>query len=468
MMRLFFLVFLLLSIRVQSALAQVELRLESLPVSTPSNATFYAAGSFNNWNPASAQHKFTRVDGFWTLNLPASSGTAEYKITRGSWPTVEGSSAGGFVPNRSFTYQPNLKLKLHIAGWEDQKTGGNSTALPRVKKLDLEAPQLGLSRKIWIYVPADYDSNSKSYPVLYLHDAQNVFDNATAFAGEWGVDEALDMREKVGKSTAIVVAIEHGNAERLNEYSPYVNSRYGGGKGNLYVDFLVNTLKPFIDSAYRTLKGPEATGIGGSSMGGLISMYAALKYPAVFGKALIFSPAFWFSDSLYAFASASTPNQGLKLAFLCDDTESDEMVPDMLRMKNLLLNKGIDSTNCSYNIKTDGAHSEWFWKREFPAAFEFLFPENTVNGLDFFSGNPSTFEIFPNPLHDADLFWRSSANPDSIKLLTKDGRAILTFSGQEIKAGQPLKIHGVAWGNYSLLVTIGQKRYLLPLIIAPR
>lgn len=468
MMRLFFLLILLLSIQVQSAIAQVELRLESLPASTPANSSFYAAGSFNNWNPASAQHKFTWVDGFWTLNLPPSSGTAEYKITRGSWATVEGSSSGGFVPNRSFTYQPNLKLKLQISGWEDQKSGGNSTALARIKKLDMVVPQLGLTRKIWIYVPADYDSNSKSYPVLYLHDAQNVFDNATAFAGEWGVDEALDMREKVGKSTAIVVAIEHGNAERLNEYSPYVNSRYGGGKGNLYVDFLVNTLKPFIDSAYRTLKGPEATGIGGSSMGGLISMYAALKYPSVFGKALIFSPAFWFSDSLYAFASASTPNQGIKVAFLCDDTESDDMVPDMLRMRNLLLSKGIDSTNCSYTVKTDGAHSEWFWKREFPAAFEFLFPETSTTHLPKRAKISRDFEFYPNPLSGNDLYWKASQAPDSILLIAQDGREVIAFSGTAIKPGIPLKISSVAAGGYTLLVFYGDKRFQFPLIIAPR
>ncbi|MCK6610440.1 MAG: hypothetical protein L6Q78_05305 [Bacteroidia bacterium] len=467
MMRTFFLLF-LLSFLIQSAFAQVELRLESLPASTPANSSFYAAGSFNNWNPASPQHKFTWVDGFWTLVLPGSTGTVEFKITRGSWATVEGSSSGGFVPNRSFTYLPNLKLKLQIAGWEDQKSGGNSTALARIKKLDMFIPQLGLTRKIWIYTPSDYDSNSKSYPVLYLHDAQNVFDNATAFAGEWGVDEALDLREKSGKSTAIVVAIEHGNAERLNEYSPYVNSRYGGGKGNLYVDFLANTLKPYIDSAYRTQKDLASTGIGGSSMGGLISMYAALKYPSVFGKALIFSPAFWFSDSLFTFAAASSPNQGLKVAFLCDDTESDEMVPDMLRMKNLLLGKGIDSANCSYTVKTDGAHSEWFWKREFPAAFEFLFPETSTTYLPKSAKISSDFQFYPNPLTGSELTWKASQTPDSILLIAQDGREILSFSGKEIKAGTPLKISSVAAGGYMLLVFYGDKRFQFPLIISPR
>ena len=163
-------------------------------------------------------------------------------------------------------------------------------------------PQLNKNRRIWIYLPNDYETNTnKRYPVLYMHDGQNCFDKTTAFAGEWGIDETLNYKEKNGDKGCIVVAIDNGGASRLDEYSPYVNSQYGGGKGDDYLDFLALTLKPFIDSAYRTFPDKNNTAMAGSSMGGLITMYALFKYPNIYGKAGIFSPAFWFSNQLYTY-----------------------------------------------------------------------------------------------------------------------------------------------------------------------
>jgi alpha-glucosidase len=122
-----------------------------------------------------------------------------------------------------------------------------------------------------------------------MHDGQNLFDNATSFAGEWKVDEILDSLYTYRGFSAIVVAIYNDDKERINEYSPWKNDSLGiGGDGDKYVKFIVNTLKPFIDRHYRTLSGRENTAIMGSSMGGLISLYAALEYPDVFGNAGIF------------------------------------------------------------------------------------------------------------------------------------------------------------------------------------
>src|ERR1044072_7522726 len=119
-------------------------------------------------------------------------------------------------------------------------------------------------------------TKKQPHSFLYMHEGQNVFDDLTSFAGEWGVDETLD---SIGNHSRemIVVAVDHGETKRINEYCPYDMEKYGKGEGDQYVDFLVKTLKPFIDKKYRTIKTKQNTFIAGSSMGGLISMYAILK-----------------------------------------------------------------------------------------------------------------------------------------------------------------------------------------------
>ena len=165
------------------------------------------------------------------------------------------------------------------------------TASFNVKVMDTAffMPQLNRTRRIWIYLPPSYRATKIYYPVLYMHDGQNLFDNATSYSGEWGIDEYLDSIFTLGKKEVIVVGIDNGLSKRMNEYNPYSFRQYGKGEGDEYVDFLVKNLKPFIDKHYRTLPGKKDTYIAGSSMGGLISLYAVLKYPAVFGGAGIFS-----------------------------------------------------------------------------------------------------------------------------------------------------------------------------------
>ncbi|MEZ0128795.1 alpha/beta hydrolase [Flavobacterium sp. LBUM151] len=171
-----------------------------------------------------------------------------------------------------------------------------STASKNVSTFTIEAPQLKSTKKIWIYLPENYSVTAKKYSVIYMQDAQNLFDAKTSFVGEWNVDEKLDSL----KAPVIVVGIEHGNDKRIDELTPYKNEKYGGGNADNYVDFIVKTLKPYIDKNYRTKTKPKNTIIMGSSLGGLVSYYAAIKYPAVFGKAGVFSPSFWFSNEIYS------------------------------------------------------------------------------------------------------------------------------------------------------------------------
>lgn len=240
-----------------------------------------------------------------------------------------------------------------------------STATTQVSTFTIDAPQLSVSKKIWVYLPKNYEASSKKYPVLYMHDAQNLFDAKTSFSGEWNVDESLDSLN----AQVIVIGIEHGNDKRIDELTPYKNPKHGGGNADAYLDFIIKNLKPEVDKRYRTKTAAKDTAIMGSSLGGLVSYYAVLKYPEIFGKAGIFSPSFWFSDSIYKFTE-NTKKIKSKIYFLCGENESDEMVPDMERMQKLIANKTKHTTSI---IVKGGQHSEKLWREHFVNAYLWLF-----------------------------------------------------------------------------------------------
>lgn len=225
------------------------------------------------------------------------------------------------------------------------------------------------SRKIWIYTPVNYTQNNKRYPVLYLHDAQNLFDAQTSFAGEWNIDEKLDSLQ----AQIIVVGIEHGNEKRLEELTPYKNDQYGGGQAEGYLDFIIHTLKPEIDKNYRTKPEPKNTGILGSSLGGLVSLYAVMKHPDVFGKAGVFSPSLWFSELIYTDFKA-LPEFKAKVYLLCGDKESETMVPDIKRLEYAINEKRCYCKNLNkLKIVPGGQHNEKLWRDGFVKAYLWLF-----------------------------------------------------------------------------------------------
>ncbi len=237
-------------------------------------------------------------------------------------------------------------------------------------------PQLDRYRRIWVYLPPGYANSRKQYPVLYMHDGQNLFADSSSFSGEWGVDESLDSLFFAGANKGIiVVGVDNGGDKRLTEYSPWPNSTHGGGEGEAYARFLAETLKPAIDSTYRTLSGQKNTAIGGSSLGGLISLYTAFKYPKIFGKVAVFSPAFWFNPELYNWIEQQPVTEPQRIYFIASALESEEMLPDQERMHQLILGRKHPDSKLSLNSSPDGAHKEWYWRREFPAAVLWLFKE---------------------------------------------------------------------------------------------
>ena len=250
------------------------------------------------------------------------------------------------------------------------------TATENVKIISekFEIPQLKTTRRIWIYLPKDYEISHKKYEVMYLQDAQNLFDDATSYAGEWQVDETLNkIFKKTGKSL-IVVGIDNGGEKRIEELSPYKNAKYGGGNGDNYVKFIVETLKPFIDKNYRTKPQRKYTTIGGSSLGSLISVYAAVKYPETFGKVLAFSSAFWFNaKELNEFISSSKVNlKQQKYYFIQGKHEDEDMEEQTNRVIENLKSKNVKPKNIFLKIDEDGKHNEMYWRREFEGAVLWL------------------------------------------------------------------------------------------------
>ena len=242
------------------------------------------------------------------------------------------------------------------------------TKSKNVSSFTLYSPQLKADRKIWVYLPYNYSASKKKYPVIYMHDGQNLFDRKTSAFGEWQVDETLDSL----KAEVIVIGIEHGGDNRIKELTPYPHPKYGGGGADAYLDFVVNTLKPYTESNYCIKTGAKNTTIWGSSLGGLVSYYALLKYPDVFGKAGVFSPAFWINrEDIVSLTEKSGKVKG-RIYFMAGDNEDDDMVPDLEKINKLLLQSGSDNNQYINKIIRGGKHNEALWAKEFATAYLWL------------------------------------------------------------------------------------------------
>lgn len=367
-----------------SETAPISFELISLPEYTPEKSELFITGNFNNWSSGDEKYKLENNNGIFQITLNFQKDTIVlYKFTRGNWETVEKGKNGEEIPNRILKIDSPKTIEIKIENWRDlveNKRKSTITGDVRIIE-DFSIPQLNRKRTIRLYLPPDYESSRKNYPVLYMHDGQNLFDDATSFVGEWQIDETLERFFREEKTAGvIIVGIDHGIEKRMDEYSPWKNSKYGGGEGDLYLEFIVRTLKPFIDKEYRTRPEGEFTGIAGSSMGGLISLYAGLKYPEVFSKIGIFSPAFWFAEQEFIeFINSSDVPQLTKFYFDVGTEEDDDLMskPYLSLTKNIfnLVKSETRSQNVRLIIDEGAFHNEQFWAKRFPDAFLWLFEE---------------------------------------------------------------------------------------------
>jgi predicted alpha/beta superfamily hydrolase len=203
---------------------------------------------------------------------------------------------------------------------------------------NLWSPQLRNRRDVDVYLPASYASGVR-YPVVYLQDGQNLSDPATAFAGTWDLEATIDRLAWRGVD-AVYVGVHHAGRGRLAEYSPFPDSRHGGGDADAYLSFLVETLKPRIDRMFHTRRDRDATVMLGSSMGGLVSLYAYFRYPSVFGRAGVMSPSIWFGQgTIVNFVRESQTPRG-RLYLDVGTGEGAGTVRDARRLGRLLVRKG--------------------------------------------------------------------------------------------------------------------------------
>jgi len=253
------------------------------------------------------------------------------------------------------------------------------------------SPRLHNRRDIFVYLPPSYHISRAHYPVLYMHDGQNLFDNNLSYAGEWRVDETMERLAYEQQLEAIVVGIPNMGQRRLDEYSPFRHPTYGGGQGDEYLEFIIHTVKPLIDQDFRTLPDKPHTGIMGSSMGGLISLYAFFRYPDVFGFAGVMSPSLWFANyAVLNYVKTAVFNHGR--LYLDAGTreygdanhetskpraESRRYYASVRRLKRILVSKGYRPQHDLLHVEEKwAAHNEAAWERRLPVAIKFFLGAN--------------------------------------------------------------------------------------------
>lgn len=438
--------------------AQVTFIIESLPAYTPPEDSIYIAGDFQGWNPGDpdfALQKNEMDKWFIQLDTMPEGSSIEFKFTRGDWGKVEKGIMGEEIPNRQFTFGNGDTVYVIIYNWADIG-GGNSTAAENVHIVeDVYMPQLDRYRRIWVYLPPDYYETDKHYPVIYMHDGQNLFDTYTSFAGEWQVDETLNDLFDEGYQVPIVIGIDNGGAERINEYTPWPNPNYGGGMGSLYIQFIVETLKPAIDDSMRTLPDRESTGLWGSSLGGLISHYGALKHQDVFGKAGIYSPSYWFSDSVWMFTQQMGHEYDMMLYQMTGSLEGGTMVEDTWKMNDTLASLGFGSDELLTKIIPGGQHNEALWASDFAEAYLWLF-ESYANGIrDFYS--VKSLNVFPNPVVDRFMI-QHEENISSGRIVIYNALGSIVLE-REYKPNEQMELKNFDAGMYIIEITTPESLY---------
>lgn len=348
----------------------------------------FITGNFNKWNPKDLQFLLTKnLDNSFTIDiddelLPEK---IEYKFTKGGWENVELDRFGNITVNRKAELGDNTcenSVEKWRLNWGPFKEEFNPVV--EVISENFYIPQLDRYRKVWALLPYDYYKAEKHYPVLYLQDAQNLFNEGSPF-GNWEIDKKLSILAEYSRGDVIVIAVDHGSADRINEYIFDNDNVAHGSEGKKYIRFITDTLKPYVDSVYRTKKDRENTGIGGSSLGALISIYSGFLYPEVYSKLMIFSPSLWIEpNNNFPMMSFRKPYK-IKAYIYGGEQEGSKMVKRIKMFEKQLL-KWDEQNILAFEFKTsinpEGTHNEFYWSQEFPRAVEWLYYDNIENPIE--------------------------------------------------------------------------------------
>jgi predicted alpha/beta superfamily hydrolase len=380
------------------ALAQVAVTITLVvPRGTPADSAVYIAGNLLTpaWRAngqtltAAGPNRYTI-----TLQLPANS-TLEYKFTRGSWETVEKTAAGAEVPNRRVRVTAGLSITDTVGSWSAGAAGGaagsaNASSITGTVRRhpDFASTRLTNRRNVIVYLPPGYDAaRDARYPVLYMHDGQNLFDRATAFGSrEWEMDETAERLIAAGTIQPLIIVGIYNTGARMSEYTPVGPAPAAGRSGDDYARFLIEELKPFIDRTYRTKPDRDNTGVAGSSLGGLISLNLAMRHPDVFGKAGVISPSLFWNDG-QLLKEAPLRAAELRRVKLWVDIGTDEQRPpagdsistavrNARRLVETFAQMGLVRGRDYFYLEVEGAqHNETWWARRADRVLTFLFPK---------------------------------------------------------------------------------------------
>jgi predicted alpha/beta superfamily hydrolase len=366
----------------------------TVPDSTPAGAAIWISGNralLGNWSGAGLAAR--RVgDRLYEASAAFPESTAlEFKITRGGWDTVEKGPHGEELANRRHLVTADDTLRVEVAAWRDQtETPPPRTVTGDVRYLrNVTSRYLPRSRDVAVYLPPGYDDHpERRYPVLYMQDGQNLFDRATGFmAREWNVDETAERLIGEGRVAPLIVVGVYNTPDRIGEYTPAPDARGRGGDAEDYGRFLVEELKPRIDGLYRTLPDREHTGIAGSSLGGLVSMFLALRYPETFSRIGVVSPSVWWADEDILGRVRDAPKTGARIwldvgtAEGSGPAEAARIVAGARRLRDALMARGWTLGKDLIYAEYPGArHNEAAWSARMGSILEYLFPPEPGGG----------------------------------------------------------------------------------------
>ena len=368
---------------------QVVLQLSEAQYGT---SEYFVAGNLTaigSWSPDGLRFK-RNAEGqlVATFTAPADA-VVEYKLTKGTWGTVEKDAKGRDIANRRLKVQPQLdglpqRIEVSVPAWGGQQAAKSTVTGTLILHKAFGSANLKKPRTIAIWLPPSYPNSTERYPVLYLQDGQNLFDASTAaFGTEWNADETATERIEQNRISPIILVGIWNTPDRIMEYTPTFDKSIGaGGSGEAYVRFLTEELKPFIDRSYRTKPDRESTVIGGSSLGGLISLYACEKSSSTFSGCAAISPTLGWDDEAFLKGFENSADWVHSTRIWLDmgsrEGKSHETQINSLeranRFADILKGRGrVHGKELRFLSVFEGQHNEAAWSKRFGDVLEFFF-----------------------------------------------------------------------------------------------